>query len=53
VVTLAWGEGPTDPQRIVPVSLAKLAAYMPAGERPFSVMVRHDQVVKLAEVLVP
>ena len=34
VITLAWGEGPADSQ-IVPVSLTKLAAYMPAGERPF------------------
>jgi hypothetical protein len=53
VITLAWGEGPADSQRIVPVSLAKLAAYMPAGERPFSIAVRHGQVVKLAEVFVP
>jgi hypothetical protein len=53
VITLAWGEGPADSQRIVPVSLTKLAAYMPAGERPFSITVRHGQVVKLAEVFVP
>jgi hypothetical protein len=53
VITLAWGEGPADSQRIVPVSLAKLAAYMPAGERPFSITVRHGQVVKLAEMFVP
>jgi hypothetical protein len=53
VITLAWDEGPADSQRIVPVSLAKLAAYMPAGERPFSITVRHGQVVKLAEVFVP
>ena len=53
VITLAWGEGPADSQRIVPVSLTRLAAYMPAGERPFSITVRHGQVVKLAEVFVP
>jgi len=53
VITLAWDEGPADSQRIVPVSLAKLAAYMPAGERPFSITVRHGQVVKLAEMFVP
>jgi hypothetical protein len=53
VITLAWNEGPADSQRIVPVSLAKLAVYMPAGERPFSITVRHGQVVKLAEVFVP
>lgn len=53
VITLAWNEGPADGQRVIPVSLAKLAAYMPAGERPFSITVRHGQVVKLAEVFVP
>jgi hypothetical protein len=53
VITLAWEEGPADSQQIVPVSLGKLAAYMPAGERPFSITVRHGQVVKLAEVFVP
>ena len=53
VITLAWGEGPADSQRIVPVSLTNLAAYMPAGERPFSITLRHGQVVKLAEVFAP
>jgi hypothetical protein len=53
VITLAWGEGPADSQRIVPVSLTKLAAYMPAGERPFSITVRHGQVVSIAEIFVP
>jgi hypothetical protein len=53
VITLAWGEGPADSGRIVPASLSKLAAYMPAGERPFSITVRHGQVVKLAEIFVP
>jgi hypothetical protein len=53
VITLAWGEGPADSGRIVPVSLTKLAAYMPAGERPFSITVRHGQVVTLAEMFVP
>ena len=53
VITLAWGEGPADSGRIVPVSLSKLAAYMPAGERPFSITVRHGQVMKLAEIFVP
>jgi hypothetical protein len=52
VVTLAW-EGRHYSDDHVPVSLAKLASYMPVGERPFSITVRHDQVVSLAEIFVP
>jgi hypothetical protein len=52
VITLAWeGRHYSDDQ--VPVSLAKLANYMPVGKRPFSITVRHDQVVSLAEIFVP
>jgi hypothetical protein len=53
VITLAWSEGPADSGRNVPVSLAKLASYMPVGEVPFSITVRHGQVVSIAEVFVP
>jgi hypothetical protein len=34
------------------VTLTKLATYMPTG-LPFSITVRHGQVVKLAEMFVP
>jgi hypothetical protein len=53
VITLAWSEGPADSGRNVPVSLAKLASYMPVGEVPFLITVRHGQVVSIAEVFVP
>jgi len=52
VITLAWhGRNYSDAH--VPVSLAKLATFMPPGELPFSLTVRHGQVVRIAEVFVP
>lgn len=32
--------------------MSKLATYMPTG-LPFSIIVRHGQVVKIAEIFVP
>jgi hypothetical protein len=53
VITLAW-QGHNYSDDNVPVSLAKLANYMPsAGHLPFWITVRHDQVVKIAEQYVP
>ena len=53
VITLAWGNGHNSSQEHIPVTLTKLATYMPSGEVPFSIMVRHGQVVNIAEVFVP
>jgi hypothetical protein len=53
VITLAWTGHNNDSDVNVPVSLAKLANYMPVGKRPFSITVHHDQVVSLAEIFVP
>ena len=52
VITLAWGNGHNSSEEHIPVTLTKLATYMPTG-LPFSITVRHGQVVKLAEVFVP
>ena len=52
VITLAWTGRNNYSDRNVPVSLTKLATYMPTG-LPFSITVRHGQVVKIAEVFVP
>ena len=53
VITLAWGNGHNSSQEHIPVTLTKLATYVPTGEVPFSIVVRHGQVVKIAEVFVP
>jgi hypothetical protein len=52
VITLAWGNGHNSSEEHIPVTLAKLATYMPTG-LPFSITVRHGQVVKIAEIFVP
>ena len=52
VITLAWGNGHNSSEEHIPVTLTKLATYMPTG-LPFSITVRHGQVVKLAEIFVP
>jgi hypothetical protein len=52
VITLAWGNGHNSSEEHIPVTLTKLATYMPTGA-PFSITVRHGQVVRLAEVFVP
>ena len=52
VITLAWGNGHNSSEEHIPVTLTKLATYMPTGA-PFSITVRHGQVVKLAEIFVP
>jgi hypothetical protein len=52
VITLAWGNGHNSSEEHIPVTLTKLATSMPTG-LPFSITVRHGQVVKLAEVFVP
>ena len=53
VITLAWGNGHNSSEEHIPVTLTKLATYMPSDEVPFSIMVRHGQVVNIAEVFVP
>src|SRR5574341_840103 len=52
VITLAW-QGRNYSDEHVPVSLAKLATFMPADGLPFSMTVRNGQVVKIAEVFIP
>jgi hypothetical protein len=52
VITLAWGNGHNSSEEHIPVTLTKLATYMPTG-LPFSITVRHGQVVKIAEIFVP
>ena len=52
VITLAWGNGHNSSEEHIPVTLTELATYMPTG-LPFSITVRHGQVVKLAEIFVP
>jgi hypothetical protein len=52
VITLAWGNGHNSSEEHIPVTLTKLATYMPTGA-PFSITVRHGQVVKIAEIFVP
>jgi hypothetical protein len=53
VITLAWGNGHNSSEEHIPVTLSKLATYMPAGPLPFSITVRHGQVVSIAEIFVP
>ena len=53
VITLAWGKGHNSREEHIPVTLTKLATYVPSGEVPFSITVRHGQVVKIAEIFVP
>ena len=48
VITLAWGNGHNPSEEHIPVTLTKLATYMPTG-LPFSITVRHGGVVELAE----
>jgi hypothetical protein len=52
VITLAWGNGHNSSEEHIPVTLTKLATYMPTGA-PFSITVRHGQVVKIDEIFVP
>jgi hypothetical protein len=52
VITFAW-HGRHYSNDSVAVSLARLATYMPTGEVPFSITVRHGHVVKIAEHYVP
>jgi hypothetical protein len=52
VITLAWGNGHNSSEEHIPVTLSKLATYMPT-DLPFSITVRHDQVVSIAEIFVP
>ena len=46
------GQQPQLGEEHIPVTLTKLATYMPTGA-PFSITVRHGQVVKLAEISCP
>ena len=53
VITLAWGEGPADSQGSSRCPLPSSRPHAAPGSMPFSITVRHGQVVRIAELFVP